>query len=311
VDEALQFLEQYGALILFLVVFAKEVGLPLPATPLLIAAGALAGTGQLNVWVLIGLSAVAALLGDWLWYLLGRRYGRRILTLLCRIALEPDSCVRRTENVFTKYGARSLVAAKFLPGLHTIAPPLAGIVGLSVALFVFYDGLGALIWAGAGVGAGYYFSGQLEQAMSYTAAVTPALGMALIGILAGYIIYKAFHRRLLRRVPRMTVGELITKLNAGEKMVLIDLRPPQTVAADPSIPGARAMSLEELARRHHELPRDREIVFYCGCPEDAASVQATLILRKKGFEHVRPLSGGIEAWQTHNYPLQQHGEQVA
>ena len=292
---------QYGSLVVFLVVLAKEVGLPVPATPLLIAAGALAGTGQLSVWLMIGLSVVAALLGDWLWYLLGRRHGRSVLALLCRIALEPDSCVRRTEDVFTKHGVRSLVVAKFFPGLHTIAPPLAGIVGLSLPLFLFYDGLGAFLWAGASIGGGYLFAEELEAALSYKAAVAPALGGALIAGVLGYIIYKAlYRRRVLRNVPRMTVSELTARMEAGEDMILVDLRPSQTIATEPSIPKARPMSLEEVSGRHHELPRDRTVVFYCGCPEDASSVQATLLLRKKGFDRVWPLAGGIGAWQAYH-----------
>ncbi|MGH2396246.1 MAG: VTT domain-containing protein, partial [bacterium] len=294
-DDVTQFLVRHGGLVLFVVVFAKEVGLPLPAIPLLVAAGALAGAGQLSLWAVVGGSVVAALLGDWLWYVLGRRYGRSVLNLLCRIALEPDSCVHRTEDFFTRHGARSLVVAKFLPGLHTIAPPLAGIVGLSVPLFLLYDGLGALIWAGTSVGVGYIFSNQLEEAFMYAAELTPALAVVLIGSLAGYLIYKAFHRhRLLRRVPRITVREFAGKLEAGEDMVIVDLRPPQTFATDPSIPGARPMSLQELVRRHHELPRDRDVILYCACPQDAASAQAAIMLREKGFERVWPLSGGIE-----------------
>ncbi|MGQ0812604.1 MAG: VTT domain-containing protein [Nitrospiraceae bacterium] len=298
-DEVIQFLIEYGAEVLFAVVFAEQVGLPLPALPLLVAAGALVGTGHLNLWVALGVTILAALLGDWLWYEFGRRRGRSVLNLLCRIALEPDSCVRRTEDFFTEHGARSLIVAKFFPGLSTVAPPLAGIVGLSVPLFLLYDGLGALIWAGASIGVGYVFSEQLEEAFSYAARVGPALGVVLIGSLAGYIIYKAvYHHRLLRRVPRITVNELAHKLEAGEDMIIFDLRPLQTFETNPSIPGARPMSLQELVRRHHELPRDRDVVLYCACPWDAASVHAALMLRKKGFEHVWPLAGGIEAWRA-------------
>lgn len=299
-NEALEFLRQYGALVLFAVVFVEQIGLPLPAVPVLIAAGVLAGSGHMSLWTAAGVTVVAALLADSIWYELGRGEGRRILGVLCRIAWEPDSCVRRTEELFVKHGPYSLVAAKFIPGLSTIAPPLAGIVGFSVPLFLLYDGLGAVIWTGSSIGMGYVFSDRIEQALVYADQMTPALLVIVVVALFGYVLYKAVGRRWqLRQVPRITVQELTEKLKATEPPLLIDLRPVADTVSLPGIPGALQMSLEQLALRHGELPRHREVVLYCGCPEDAASVQGALLLHQKGLARVRPLAGGIDEWRRY------------
>jgi len=300
-NETIQFLTEYGPLVLFVVVFVEQIGLPLPALPVLVAAGVLAGTGHLNLWLAAVVTVLAALAADWIWFELGRRQGRRVLDVLCRIALEPDSCVRRTEDFFIKHGPHSLIAAKFIPGLSTIAPPLAGIVGLGAPLFLLYDGLGAVIWAWSGLGIGYVFSDQIEQSVIYAEQVAPAAtGMAL-GVLVLYIAHKALlRRRQLRDVPRITVEQLTEKLRTEESPLLIDLRPRASAEAEPGIPGAVLMSLDELTRHHHELPRHRDVVLYCGCPNDVTSAQGTLLLHKRGFTRVWPLAGGIEAWRRHS-----------
>jgi len=287
--------------VLFAVVFVEQIGIPLPALLVLVAAGVLAGTGHVNLWIALGVTVSAALAADWIWFELGRRQGRRVLDVLCRIALEPDSCVRRTEDFFTKHGPHSLVAAKFIPGLSTIAPPLAGIVGLGVPLFLLYDGLGAVIWAWSGLGIGYLFSDQIEQALTYAEQVAPVATGAAIGALVLYVAHKAVsRRRQLRGVPRITVEELRGKLRTDEPPLLIDLRPRASAEVEPGIPSAVLMSLDELIRRHDELPRHRDLVLYCGCPKDVTSAQGTLLLHKRGFTRVWPLAGGIEAWRRHS-----------
>jgi len=299
-NETIQFLTEYGPLVLFVVVFVEQIGLPLPALPVLVAAGVLAGTGHLNLWVAFGVTVAAALAADWIWFELGRRQGRRVLDVLCRIALEPNSCVRKTEDFFMKHGPHSLMAAKFIPGLSTIAPPLAGIVGVGTPRFLLYDGLGAVIWAWSGLGIGYLFSDQLEQAIAYAEQVAPAATGVALGALVFYVLYKAMvRRRQLRDVPRITVEQLTEKLRTDEPPLLIDVRPRASAEAEPGIPSAVLMSLDELIRRHHELPRHRDVVLYCGCPNDVTSAQGTLLLRKRGFTRAWPLAGGIEAWRRH------------
>src|SRR2546427_713117 len=162
-NETLQFLYRHGYSVVFVWVFAEQLGLPVPSVPLLLAAGALSGSGRMNLLAALVLAISAALLSDSIWFQLGRRKGVKILQFLCRISLEPDSCVRRTEGVFEKHGAKSLLIAKFVPGLNTAAPPLAGVFQMSRTRFLLFDALGAALWVGAFLGLGYVFANEIER----------------------------------------------------------------------------------------------------------------------------------------------------
>jgi len=308
-NETLGFLVRHGPAVLFAAVFIEQIGVPLPAAPWLLAAGALAGAAKIN-W-LVGLSAavVGSLLADLIWFYLGRHGGHRVLNLLCRISLEPDSCVRRTQGLFTRYGMRGVVAAKFIPGLSTLLPPLAGSSGLSTPRFLFFDGLGSLLYAGGFILLGVLFSQQLEQVIGALAG----LGRGALGVVVGlaglYIGYKYFQRhRLLNelRMARITVDELRQKQETGENLVILDLRSHDELEQNPSlIRGALHMTMEELQRRQREIPRDRDIILYCSCPNEVSSARAALLLHRSGLLRVRPLLGGIDAWKERNYPLEQ------
>jgi membrane protein DedA with SNARE-associated domain/rhodanese-related sulfurtransferase len=281
------------------VVLAEQIGLPLPALPFLIAAGALVGTGQMGLGMAVVSAVLAAMAGDQVWFELGRRRGRLVLNWLCRISLEPTSCVRRTEDFFARHGVRSLIIAKFVPGFSTIAPPLAGVVGLTLPQYFLYNGLGTLLWVGTGVGLGMAFSDQLEQALLMGAQIGPTVGLVVFTGVIGYVAYKAVNRyRADHRVPRMTARQLTDKLAGGEHPVIVDLRSIGARQELPGIPGAMPMALDELAARQDELPRDRDVVLYCDCPRDASSVEGARRLRKLGFTNVWPLSGGLEAWNA-------------
>ena len=266
-NEAIHFLIQHGYVLLFAWVLAEQIGLPLPAIPLLLAAGALAGSGRMDLTLALGLAVVAALMGDLVWYYLGRRRGSRVLNLLCRISLEPDSCVRRTENVFVRHGAQALLIAKFVPGLNTAAPALAGIFRMAVPRFILFDGLGALFWAATFTGMGFIFSDQIERIATYLLRWGGWLGVVLGASLAAYILWKYVQRRRFfhqLRVARITPQELMERLDAGAEVLIVDLRQPLDVAALPKkIPGAVRMAMEELETRHQEIPRDRDLVVYC------------------------------------------------
>ena len=297
--ETIDFLTQHGPLVLAAVVFAEQIGLPLPALPFLIAAGALVGTGQMGLGMAVLSAVVAAMAGDQVWFDLGRRRGRLVLNWLCRISLEPMSCVRRTEDFFARHGVRSLIVAKFLPGFSTIAPPLAGIVGLTVPQYLLFNGLGTLLWVGTGIGLGMAFSDQLEQALLVSAQIGPTVGLVLFTGVIGYVVYKAVNRyRADHGVPRMTVRQLTEKLSGGEHPIIVDLRSLGARQQVAGIPGAVPMTLDELAIRQGELPQDRDVILYCECPRDASSVEGARRLRKLGFTRVWPLAGGLEAWNA-------------
>ncbi|HXF93635.1 MAG TPA: DedA family protein/thiosulfate sulfurtransferase GlpE [Nitrospiraceae bacterium] len=313
-DEVSAFLIQYGWIVLFSVVFAEQIGLPLPAIPVLLAAGALAGAGKMNLAFAVLLSVVACLSGDVVWYELGRHRGRQALNLLCRIALEPDSCVRRTENFFTRHGTRALILAKFIPGLSTLAPALAGLFGIGHKRFLLYNGLGAALWTLAFILPGYVFSSQLEAIASHEARVGTFLLVALgIGLLA-YIVYKFVHRqRVLRelRIARITADELKDLMDNRQEVFVVDLRGELDREADPyTIPGALRMTAEELEQRYHEIPRHRDVILFCACPNEATAAKMALMLRRKGITNVRPLAGGIDAWREREFPLEATARQA-
>lgn len=266
-DETFQFLIRHGYSVLFLWVLAEQLGLPLPATPLLLAAGALAGAGQMNLALAIALAVLASLIGDVSWYEFGRRRGGKVLNLLCRISLEPDSCVRKTESAFVRHGSRSLLIAKFVPGLNTMAPPLAGIIGMRLWRFLIFDALGALLYIGSFIALGFVFSNQLEQVAARVASLGFSLLVILAGGLAAYITGKYIQRRrFIRslRIARITPDELKRKIEAGEEVVVVDLRGSLDFEAEPqTIPGAIRLAPDKVEEGHSQIPRDREIVLFC------------------------------------------------
>lgn len=264
---ALEFLIQHGYVVLLAWAFTEQVGIPVPAMPLLLAAGALAGTGHLNFLLALACAGLGAVAADSFWFALGRYKGIKILQILCRISLEPDSCVRRTEGIFAKQGARSLLVAKFLPGLGLVTPPLAGIFHMRLRRFLLFDGLGCLLWAGTFLCLGYVLSGQIEEVAARLASLGGWLLVLLLGAFAGYILYKFLARqRFLRelRIARITVDELKEKLDQGEELVIVDLRHSLDFQALPeTIPGAMRIDANELQENNERLPRDREVILYC------------------------------------------------
>lgn len=263
----LDFLVRHGYSVLFLWVLAEQAGLPLPAPPLLLAAGALAGSGQLSATGALAVVTAAAVLGDLFWYELGRRRGSRVLNLLCRLSLEPDSCVRRTEELFARHGARSLVLAKFVPGLSTAAPPLAGMFGMRLSRFLLFDLVGTWLWAGSFLLLGYAFSRQIESIAAGAAQLGHSLAVLLLAALGLYLLAKVLNRRrfLARlRMARIAPEELKQKLDAGEPVIIVDMRSSIDFEADPrTIPGALRLGARELEDHHERIPRDREIVLFC------------------------------------------------
>lgn len=311
----LEFLLHHGYLVLLVWVFAEQGGLPLPSIPLLLAAGTLAGTGRLNFEFALLCCLAGALTADTIWYRLGHTKGIKVLQLICKISLEPDSCVRRTEGLFEKQGARSLLFAKFLPGLNTVATPLAGIFHMRFRKFILFDTLGALLWAGTFLATGYIFSGQIEEIASYSERLGGGLFVLVIGALAAYILYKfAARQKFLRdlRISRISVEDLKKKIDDGEQLTIVDLRHSLDFEADPEwIPGAFRMDAGELREKADPLPNAREVILYCTCPNEATSASVALLLRKKGIKHIRPLKGGLDAWRERGYPVEKNAAKAA
>jgi len=267
-NDLLRLVLQYGYVVVFVFVSAEQIGLPIPAVPVLLGVGALAGAGQMSVGLALGVALAASLLPDLVWYEIGRRRGGRVLGFLCRISLEPDSCVRRTENLFLRRGWGALLIAKFFPGLSTLAPPLAGIVGIARHRFLLLDAAGALLWAGAWLALGYAFRDVLDAAVALIARAGNGALVIVAMALAAWVVVKFIRRSLFlrrHRMARITPDELQRRLAAGDKTVLvIDTRSALDVGVDPfAIRGALWIPAEEIDRRHGEVPRDREVVLYC------------------------------------------------
>jgi membrane protein DedA with SNARE-associated domain len=266
-NESIQFLIEHGYALLFAWVLIEQLGLPIPALPLLLAAGALAGSGRMSLTLAVSLALLAVIAADIFWYGLGRYRGARILKFLCRITLEPDSCVRRTENVFLRHGAHSLLVAKFVPGLNTAAPSLAGVFRMPVPSFVLFDSLGAFFWVVTFIGVGFVLSEELERVATYSTRWGAWLLVVLAAGLAAYILWKYVQRRRFLyqlRTARITPEELMKKLSNGDDVLIVDLRQPLDVQTFPhTLPGALRIAMEELEERHGEIPRDREVVLYC------------------------------------------------
>jgi membrane protein DedA with SNARE-associated domain len=261
----LAFIRQHGYALLFWWVLAEQSGLPVPSIPILLAAGALIHTGQIHPVAAIACSMIATLIADTIWFQLGRHQGRQVLRLLCRISLEPDSCVRRTENAFLKYGMNSLLVAKFIPGLNAVAAPLAGHSRSSYRLFVLYDGTGAFLWSGSFLALGYLFSEQLETIFAYAATTGANLVLFMIAVFALWIGWKFLQRRRFMaqlKVARITPAELRNRLNAGEDLFIVDLRSGYAEQSD-LIPGAVRLAPDQLVAQTLEIPRDREIILFC------------------------------------------------
>jgi len=266
-EQAADFLIRHGYALLFGWVLLEQMGLPIPAVPLLIAAGALAGAGKMNLTFAVALAFIAVILADLFWYALGRYRGGRILKLLCRISLEPDSCVRRTENLFIRHGAHSLLVAKFVPGLNTAAPSLAGIFRMPVRRFMIFDSLGGFFWVATFAGLGFTFSDRLEQIAAHALRWGGWLVAVLAGSLAAYVLWKYIQRRRFLhrlRIARISPKELMDKLTAGENISIVDLRQPMDIEAFPQmIPGALRIAMEEIEERHGEISLGRDVVLYC------------------------------------------------
>lgn len=266
-EDIAQFVVSYGyGLIVFWVLF-DQLGVPIPAIPLLIVAGAMSGMGELEVTWVVAAATLGCLPSDILWFELGRRRGGGVLKTLCKVSLEPDSCVRSTESTFERYGAKSLLVAKLIPGYQTLSPALAGMSGMSLPRFLVFDIPGALLWSLLFVVPGYLLHDQLEQAFSLVEGFGTGLGAAVVVLLVSYVAWKFIHRqRLLHslRVARIEPSELNRLLERGDEVAVIDLRGSMVLEYQPiRIPGAFVMNVEDLETRHSEIPRDRDVVLYC------------------------------------------------
>jgi membrane protein DedA with SNARE-associated domain/rhodanese-related sulfurtransferase len=299
---------QYGVGVVVVNVLLDQLGLPIPAVPTLIVAGAIAANGQMPLPALFAWSVLACLAADCGWYLVGRQYGIRVLKTLCKISLEPDSCVSQTQIRFERWGINSLVFAKFVPGLAIIAPPMAGAMRIGWLRFVLLSTCGAILWVGSGLVAGMLFKTQIERLLEHLSQVGNIAGAGAVILLAAYIAFKWWERsrfyRMLR-MARISVADLYELIQGGAAPVILDVRSITARELEPRwIPGALHVPLQDVAKLLKELPRDREIILYCTCPSEASAARVARILMNHGFKRVRPLHGGLDAWVAAGYSVE-------
>lgn len=298
--EISEFYGSFGLATVFAVVLLQQLGAPIPAFPVLMLAGASAIANPLHGVYALALSVAASSIGNLVWFRAGRRYGYRVLKLVCRMTLSADSCVRHTETTFERYRLASLVAARFIPGLATLAPPLAGALGLRTSAFLLYSGAGTVLWSGTGLVLGLVFHAQIDWLLGRLADLGGPALVVLAALLALYVAFRLLDRmRFIRslRSARIGVTELYSMITKGDNPLILDVRSKTHRSLDRrSIPGAWPVDPDLLEESLANIPRGREVVVYCACPNEASAVKTALLLRKRGIHRVRPLAGGIDAW---------------
>jgi membrane protein DedA with SNARE-associated domain/rhodanese-related sulfurtransferase len=303
-----QWLEHIGVTAVFALVLVEQVGLPLPTYPVLIVAGAWSAQGGPALWR-IGVAAVAAcLLADLAWYAAGHRIGSRVLKAMCRLTLEPDSCVSDTEHLFGRFGTRVLVVAKFVPGLGAVATAMSGVVKARLRGFMTYDAIGATLWAGSAIAIGSIFHDAVDDVFSELAALGRVGGLLILALLSAFIALKLWRRHQFfqeLRMARISVQELNRLQEQGAPLLLIDARPSASRERDGMIPGA--VAFEALLLDAEQSRRGGEVVVYCACPNEATAARIARRLITMGFHPVRPLEGGIHAWEDAGFALARRG----
>lgn len=302
----LTLIEYYGLAAVFVNVLVEQLGAPIPAYPTLVITGALLTRSDYSAMTLLITAVGAALMADLAWYMAGRRYGRTVMSTLCRISLSPDSCVRQTESIYTRWGAPSLLVAKFIPGFASVGSALAGTLRTRFSAYLFFDVLGAALWAGSAIWLGSLFSTAVDDLLQ----VLENLGKWGLVLIALALILFIGNRWLQRdrfiksiRMARISVDELHQLRSTGASPVIVDVRP-APAQREGRIPGAMAASLENIHELTLVIPADSEVIVYCACPNEASAARVAKQFMQKGYVRVRPLHGGIDAWIAAGYSLE-------
>lgn len=312
---ATTFLVQYAYGILFLWVLLEQLGIPIPSIPILLTAGTLSATHRIHASYALGIVVAACLIADSFWYYLGRRYGGAVLRLLCRFSLEASTCVAKTEGYFARRGQVTLLFAKFVPGLSTLAAPIAGQTGMPYSRFLLWDLAGSVIWAEAYLLAGRFFGDVAKKSERFLHLLSHfAFGIFLLLVLSlmAYRIWKNRRFLLEIRALRLEPAELMRMLETAEAQgnvapFIVDLRHPLDYLPDPRVlPGAIRISPSEIAAQRAMIPQDRDVILYCTCPSEETSAKVAKQLLGLGIYRVRPLRCGFEGWRDAGYPLEEY-----
>jgi membrane protein DedA with SNARE-associated domain/rhodanese-related sulfurtransferase len=297
IQEITHAIRQDAVSVVFVNVLLQQLGLPIPAVPTLLVAGSLILGGSQAVQILAA-TVAASVLADLVWYGAGRAFGYRVLAGLCRLSINPASCVSQTEGRFARWGLGSLVVAKFVPGFSTVAPPIAGALHMSLPGFLAGASLGASLWGGAAVAAGWLLRAQIQAAVEALSRQGGLLAAALVLAFALWLAWKFWQKFRFERqaaIPHISPAELVAALASGAPPLVLDLRGASMLAETGVVPGAVAAEHDRLMEAVGDWPKSAPIVTLCACPEDAGAIQATRALLAKGYTAVRPLRGGFDA----------------
>jgi membrane protein DedA with SNARE-associated domain/rhodanese-related sulfurtransferase len=301
-------ISEHGLAIVFGNVFAEQIGLPIPAIPTLVVAGAFAVDGKLSLLAVFAVALLACVIADLSWYVAGRIYGNRVMRMLCAISLTPDSCVSQTQSRFERWGVNALLIAKFVPGIALLAPPLAGATRIGWVRYLAFNTAGGALWVGAGMGGGMLLGAQIQRLLAYLQRYGTTAFVLLVAVVVGYVAFKWWERHRfykMLRMARISVDELHRLMDAGATPLVVDVRSAIARSMEPRhIPGAVHLPLHGFEEHIKELPRDREIILYCSCPNEASAAQVAKLLINAGFVRVRPLLGGLEAWIAAGLPVE-------
>lgn len=287
--------------VVFVNVLLQQLGLPVPVMPTLLIAGSLALSSG-HALQLLAVATLASLIADCAWYLVGRAFGYRVLSGLCKLSINPGSCVSETESRFVRWGVWSLLIAKFVPGFSTVAPPIAGSLRMSMPSFMVAAGLGAALWAGAALLAGLLLRDEVNiviGALSDHGRMVVAVLAVGLGIMLAWKLWRRHGFKKLSSISRITPVELAQALSADAPLLLLDFRGAAQTARTGPLAGFTPASLDDLAQQVSQWPKHHGIVTMCACPEDATAVHAAQRLKKLGYTSVRPLKGGYESWMLH------------
>lgn len=301
----LNLLHQYGLLIVFLNVFLEQIGLPIPAYPTLLIAGAISVNSGNTLTSLLLIAVIGTLLADMFWYFAGRRYGKKVMGKLCRISLSPDACVKQTESMYLKIGPAALLFCKFIPGFASISSALAGALRTTPFTFIVLDAIGAALWAGSAILLGSIFSSSIDQLLLILVEMGKWGGVLIAAALVIFITKKWWERhRFIKslRMARISVASLNDLIESGEKPVIIDTRSPKLIQ-DGWIPSARFVSTEQVEKIISEIGVNEDIVLYCSCPNEVTAAKVAKAFMNHGYFNVRPLAGGIDAWIESGFPV--------
>lgn len=316
---ATEFFVRHATAILFAWVLAEQLGLPIPSIPVLLTAGTLSAAHRVHTLPALLSVVLACVLADSLWFALGRRYGTRVIRLLCRFSFEASTCIAKTEDYFSRRGAETLLLAKFVPGLSTVAPPIAGQAGMEYSRFLLYDLSGSLLWALSFLLAGRFFGDVARRSQAFFALLSHFAALVFVLMVIGFFLWRVVkQRRFVAQVRELRIDPADVKalIDSTHKEpacrpYIVDLRHPLDYLPDPRVlPGAVRIGPTELESMADRIPRDRDVILYCTCPSEETSAKVAMQLHKLGVTRVRPLRGGFDGWKQAGYPLHDYVDEA-